>query len=97
MSKDMSKEWYLLEYEDKTYLHNRVLVFRENPCTPGHLNDHEHCELCWDRFGPLTDDLKKGYYEPISRSWICPNCFSSFSSLFGWTADDSLFSADSRE
>lgn len=81
----MDKEWYLLEYENKTYLHNKVLI-------PKRYSDgfggHAQCELCWARFSGSKDDLKNGYYEPASRSWICPECYSDFASLFGWSAEE---------
>lgn len=77
----MSKEWYLEEYEKKTYLHNKELTIFEYPHEEG---THDHCELCWARFSIYPCDLQNGYYEPSSKSLICPKCYNSFSSLFGW-------------
>lgn len=87
----MGKEWYLVEYEEKTYLHNKRLAFLDFPCMP---NFHDHCELCWARFSNLPDDLHNGYYESTSKSWICPSCFSELSPLFGWTVDNCAKKAD---
>lgn len=80
----MNKEWYLLEYERKTYLHNKVLSPRVFPCLD---EMHDHCELCWARFSKHLDDLQNGYFEPTSKSWICPECYINYASLFGWTVE----------
>ena len=81
----MEKEWFLLEYERKPELHNKVFTFLDFPCRPNH---HDHCELCWARFSRSKDDLKNGYYERLSLSWICPECYSDFASLFGWSVEE---------
>lgn len=80
----MSKEWYISEYEQKTYLHNKVLSFQNFLCTKG---DHNHCELCWARFSDHPSDLQNGYYEPLSKSWICSDCYNDFATLFGWSVE----------
>ena len=76
------KEWYMEEYEEKTYLHNKELVVQRFPDIDG---EHDHCELCWNRFSKYPGDLHEGYYEPDSKSWICGECFKQFHELFGWT------------
>ncbi len=77
----MKKEWFITEYEEKTYLHNKILL----PYTfTGEKQDHDHCELCWAKFSPAPDDCHGGYYEPESKIPICTDCYSSLSSLFGW-------------
>ena len=78
----MAKEWYLLEYEQKTYLHKKELIAKSYPGTEGM---HDHCELCWSRFSKYFEDLQSGYYESQSQSWICPDCYSKYASLFEWT------------
>jgi len=78
----MSKEWYLYAYMHKEYLHNKVLLFRPFTCDEG---DHDHCEVCWARFSRHPSDLQGGYYEPLSDSWICPDCYNELSSKFGWS------------
>ena len=81
----MSNEWYFVEYEEKTYLHNKVL----SPETflGEEKYDHTHCELCWATLSKYPCDFQNGYYEPISKSWICPNCYNEFAPLFGWTVE----------
>lgn len=78
----MGKEWYILEYENKTYLHGKSLIFQ--PFLSSR-SDHSHCELCWARFSEYLSDLHCGYYEPDSKSWICIECFNDFAKLFDWT------------
>ena len=80
----MGNEWYLSEYLQKTYLHNKMLFFRQYPCTE---EAHDHCELCWARFSKHPSDLQNGYYEPLSKSWVCSDCYNELASLFGWTVE----------
>ena len=82
----MDNHWYLKEYNQKTYLHSKVLSFRAFSSENG---THDHCELCWARFSMNPDDLQSGFYEPLSKSWICADCFNELSILFGWTIDKS--------
>lgn len=82
----MDNDWYISEYEKKTYLHNKALTYIAYPGVEG---AHDHCELCWARFSKYPSDLQKGYYEQISKSWICSDCYNELASLFGWTVDDS--------
>jgi len=78
----MNNEWYFLEYEEKTYLHNKVLCFKAFPGLEG---EHAHCELCWARFSKHPHDLRNGYFEQLSNCWICSNCYDELATLFGWT------------
>ena len=82
----MEKEWYLLEYERKPDLHEKVFTFLDFPCRP---NYHDHCELCWARFSQLPTDQHTGYYEHEDRIWICVDCYTKFKDLFGWSICDS--------
>lgn len=82
----MDEPWYILEFKSKPYLHNKVLSYKHYT---GDVGDHSHCELCWDRFSKHPIDLQIGYYEEDSESWICPDCYNNFASLFGWKLDDS--------
>ena len=80
----LEKEWFILEFEEKVYLHNKSLLhseFVDN--SPG---AHDHCELCWARFSTRPEDLQFGYFEKDSNSWICPDCYNNFKNLFGWNA-----------
>lgn len=80
----MSNNWYLREYEEKTYLHKKKLIVKP---FLGPKGAHDHCELCWARFSNNPGDLQNGYYEPISKSWICADCYNELESLFEWTTD----------
>jgi len=79
----MEKPWYILEYEEKDYLHGKKLELKG--FTPDHSGDHRHCELCWARISYLKEDSNSGYYEIFSKSWICEDCYNNFKDLFGWT------------
>jgi hypothetical protein len=77
----MGNEWYLCEYREKVYLHNKLLIEKTFDDSVG---THNHCELCWARFSYHPTDLQAGYFEPISKSWICPDCYNELALLFGW-------------
>ena len=77
----MSNEWYLEEHKNKVYLHNKILVLKPYNGLEG---THNHCEVCWARISKYQCDLQRGYFEPESGSWICPECFDELASLFGW-------------
>ena len=77
----MTKAWYLEEYEEKTYLHNKMLRIQDYTEA---LPDHDHCELCWARFSEYPEDHHRGYFEAQSNSWICNDCFQGLATLFGW-------------
>ena len=82
----MANDWYIREYKEKEYLHKKTLFLKS---FQGQSNEHDHCELCWARFSMAPNDLHRGYYEPISMSWICPDCFCDAAELFGWTTASS--------
>ena len=66
------------------YLFQKVLhQIKFFPYSDDEYADHSHCEFCSDYFH-LEDGLKKGYYEPESKSWICEECFQDFKDMFGW-------------
>lgn len=81
----MKKPWYMEEYEEKTYLHNKHLDLCEFLLE---LPEHEHCELCWHCISRAECDDLFGYYEKESKSWICQNCVKKFKDLFHWTIDE---------
>ena len=93
VSKDnsWSKEQMAWEYENKDYLHDRVLYRKKFHAKPPVMVgscldvDHRHCEFCWATFADAEDCLHEGYYEPDSRSWICDKCYARLQPLFHWT------------
>jgi len=74
----------MLEYEKKDYLHKKRLVYKKIDFAP---SDHDHCELCWNRFSNAEGDETAGYFEEESKSWICESCFSDLSALFEWIVE----------
>ena len=73
--------WIEWEIKNKEYLYNKKIEKKEYPINAG----HAHCELCWARFGNYEGDLKQGFYECESQSWICEECYSIFQEYFNWT------------
>ena len=77
----MEKPWYIKQYEDKDFLHSKTLIFKSFDYGD---TEHRHCEICWTRFSNYVGDEHSGYYEPLSKSWICQSCFNDFNALFDW-------------
>jgi len=80
------REWYIIAYDDNDHLHHVTLLKR--PYIPETKGDHDHCEVCWDRFSEYEGDQHEGYFEPIRKSWICSKCYREFKDLFGWTVPE---------
>ena len=76
-------EWIEWATTNRGYLHDKILVKKAYPTNAA----HTHCELCWARFGSCDDDLKQGYFEQESESWICMDCYSVFQERFHWRTD----------
>lgn len=74
-------EWIEWETKTKNYLYDKRIEKKDYPTNL----EHTHCELCWARFGNYAGDLKQGYYECESQSWICENCYNIFREYFRWT------------
>ena len=77
----MEKEWYIEQYEDMPYLHSKELMVRVFPWIEG---EHNHCEICWNRFSMYPGDQHIGYYQKESKCWICNNSYERFAFLFHW-------------
>lgn len=84
----MEEDWRLTYQMD--YLYRATLkkaVFKRTA-----MNDHEHCEFCWDKFGEGEGMLKSGYCTLDRYRWICETCFQDFQEQFEWClADDETF------
>ena len=54
-------------------------------------NDHEHCELCWDKFSEATSDLHEGFCSIGKyQRWVCCDCFKQNQDLYDWILYDKL-------
>lgn len=73
-------KWIEWETKNKAYLYDKKIIKKDYPSDV----DHAHCELCWARFGSSDGDLRKGYFERESQSWICEDCFTVFRDYFRW-------------
>lgn len=74
------KDWRLCGSKD--HLHGLTLkksAFRGNI-----KNDHEHCELCWEKFGEGDGMLREGYCTLDSYHWVCEECFDDLKDHFKW-------------
>ena len=61
-------------------------------------NDHQHCALCWEKFGEYWQHT--GYRTAEGRAfcyhrrtvvqydWVCDACFHDFREALQWTVDD---------
>ena len=78
-SKQIS-EWIDWELKSKEYLYNKHVIQKDYTDT----NNHDHRELCLATFSVGEKGIKRGYYEPQSKSWICEECFRVFRDKFCW-------------
>lgn len=76
-------EWYEWAYQTKSYLHDMELKYQEFSQEKEN-TDHVHCEICWAKFAETPEAVRMGYYEPVSKSWICPECYAMLNKLFRW-------------
>ena len=77
----MNNDWRINDHQK--YLHGIALkktTFKESA-----KNDHEHCELCWEKFSNNDGDAHEGYCTLNNYYWICEECFKDFCDLFNWT------------
>lgn len=54
--------------------------------------EHDHCELCWDKFaeGDDADVLHEGYATEDELRWVCATCFVDFQHLFAWVVAEPM-------
>ena len=76
----MENDWRLNGQEEYLY---GVLLKHINYIHFG-INDHDHCEFCWDKFSDREGDLHKGYCTVDEYIWICEECYSDFHEMFDW-------------
>ncbi|MBQ6947966.1 MAG: hypothetical protein IJN42_07950 [Clostridia bacterium] len=66
------------------YLKDRELIYMKfNPSIC--FEDYRQCEFCGDIFDEDPDNLLNAYREPVSRTWICEECYNDFKPYFNWT------------
>ena len=87
MIQDSLAGWIQWEKGAKQYLCDAKLTHTEFPF---HNDVHDHCELCWARFGNSPDDLKAGYFDRTNSCWICENCYWIFRDIFNWSSDEEI-------
>ena len=75
------REWCPSSFE---YLRGKRVVKKDYPASRG----EGHCEFCWGEYGPGEKQLKTGYYEPESDSWICEKCFGVFKDIYAMELTD---------
>ena len=80
-NKEQISKWIEWEIKNKNYLYGKKVEKKEYPMNV----EHTHCELCWARFGNYAGDLKQGFFECESQSWICDDCYNIFRKHFKWT------------
>ena len=79
-TEEESNKWFEWNLKSKTFLNNAVFEKRTYPIS----EEHSHCEFCWDKFSGEEGDLKSGYYECKTRSWVCDSCYNIYKDFFHW-------------
>ena len=52
--------------------------------------DHMHCDFCWAKISPFSEDLHEGYATFDYRHFVCEECFNDFREQFQWTLDERI-------
>lgn len=77
---EFNKDWRNMGQMD--YLFNKKLIKQKEPDI---LNDHHHCEFCWEKISnKYRDAVHEGYCTENHKYWICPKCFGELNHLFKW-------------
>ena len=76
----MQKDWRLTN--QMNYLYRATL--RKANFKGTAVNDHEHCEFCWEKFGVKKRIQKSGYCTLDEYHWVCDKCFEDFQEQFEW-------------
>ena len=79
-TEDEWNKWFESNLKSNTFLDDAVLEKKTYPTS----EEHSHCEFCWDKFGSDEEDLKSGYYESKTKSWVCDSCFKIYKDYFHW-------------
>ena len=58
-------------------LHQQVFV-------PSLSNDHEHCELCWQKISSYEGDDREGYTDDAAYHWVCLGCWQERRNDYQW-------------
>ncbi len=69
-------------YMYQGFLANKTFV--RKVFVPDGCNDHEHCNMCGDKFMGNEDPPKYGFGSIDGIGWICESCFSEFKKEYNW-------------
>ena len=75
------REWCPISFE---YLRGKTVTKKDYPVSRA----DGRCEFCARSFGPGEKELKSGYYERESDSWICEECFGVFKDVYAMELTD---------
>ena len=75
------REWCPSSFE---YLRGKKVMKKDYPADRA----DGHCEFCWTEFGPGEKQLRTGWHEPESDSWICEKCLSVFKDIYALELTD---------
>lgn len=76
----MDYDWIV---NDHLFLMGAKLVYTK--FVPEGTDDHEHCDLCWEKFMDAEGFQRYGYCTTDEYGWVCEECLNKYKSLFGWT------------
>lgn len=74
----MGQEGYLMERKLQHRRFNRTLC----------VEDYDQCEFCYECFDTDPKYISKAFFDPITKCWICEDCYFAFKEHFGWTVEE---------
>ncbi len=75
----MEKNWIIDEFIracDDFY--NTPITYRSFPTE----TDHDHCAICWEKFGQGEGQLREGFYQEKTDRWLCWDCFRKIAKVY---------------
>ena len=79
------EDWRIAGQEG--YLLKKRLQYRRF-CREICVDDFTQCEFCWDVFDEDKEHPAMAFFEPISKCWICEQCYKDFQQYFKWTIEE---------
>ena len=64
------------------YLQDLLLSY--TTVTADENNDHEHCDVCWNKISGYPNDIHQAYSAKQGQIWICPECYKQFKNVYHW-------------
>ena len=70
-------------YKYQAFLIGKQFIYKV--FIPNEIGDHEHCNMCGDKFTGFDNPPKRGYGAVDGTGWVCKDCFDEYKEKYQWT------------